>query len=255
MPISNKIYTVKKRSSGRRLTRDIEDMSEPFCGQFRRKKALVPLSEAFPKIAEEWCYKRNAGWGPEDISFGSNVKVWWICSTCKHEWKTTPASRTGAGSGCPSCPAVLASFISQNRPLMKPDIPVLNPDAKISRIWYEKDLHDFTTLSKSHPKITKQWHPTKNGEYKPKDFATASQTVAWWQCKENAEHVWQITIAARTSRGRGQCPFCVNQRVCKSNSLKSEYPAVAKQWHPSKNGSLTPTDVVGGSKKMVWWKC
>jgi hypothetical protein len=30
---------------------------------------------------------------------------------------------------------------------------------------------------------------------------------------------------------------------------------LAKQWHPTKNGKLTPSDVGAGSTKKVWWKC
>lgn len=28
-----------------------------------------------------------------------------------------------------------------------------------------------------------------------------------------------------------------------------------QQWHPSKNGPLTPQTVTYGSKRRVWWKC
>ena len=41
------------------------------------------------------------------------------------------------------------------------------------------------------------------------------------------------------------------------NTLASRYPELAKEWHPSKNGNLTPYDVSYGSGKRVWWlgKC
>ena len=38
-------------------------------------------------------------------------------------------------------------------------------------------------------------------------------------------------------------------------SLAETHPEVAKQWHPTKNGDLTPNDFTGGSQKKVWWKC
>ena len=37
-------------------------------------------------------------------------------------------------------------------------------------------------------------------------------------------------------------------------SLKDEYPELASEWHPTKNGSLTPEQVMAGSNKIVWWK-
>ena len=30
---------------------------------------------------------------------------------------------------------------------------------------------------------------------------------------------------------------------------------LAQQWHPTKNGNLTPNDVTPNSRKKVWWKC
>ena len=36
---------------------------------------------------------------------------------------------------------------------------------------------------------------------------------------------------------------------------KAVNPSLAKQWHPTKNGSLTPIEVTPGNGKKVWWKC
>ena len=33
------------------------------------------------------------------------------------------------------------------------------------------------------------------------------------------------------------------------------YPEVAKQWHPTKNGSLLPKEVYAGSNRKAWWMC
>ncbi|HKJ31910.1 MAG TPA: zinc-ribbon domain-containing protein [Balneolales bacterium] len=30
---------------------------------------------------------------------------------------------------------------------------------------------------------------------------------------------------------------------------------MAKEWHPTKNGNLTPKDVLPKSGKKVWWRC
>ncbi len=36
----------------------------------------------------------------------------------------------------------------------------------------------------------------------------------------------------------------------------AEYrPDLALQWHPTRNGQLTPMDVGTGTKRKVWWKC
>jgi len=43
--------------------------------------------------------------------------------------------------------------------------------------------------------------------------------------------------------------------IRRTESLQSEYPDLSKQWHPSKNGSLTPSDVAPHSGRRVWWTC
>lgn len=43
--------------------------------------------------------------------------------------------------------------------------------------------------------------------------------------------------------------------VRRSDSLQSEYPELAKQWHPSKNALLTASDVTPHSGQRVWWQC
>ena len=35
----------------------------------------------------------------------------------------------------------------------------------------------------------------------------------------------------------------------------SDYPELASEWYPTKNGGLIPEDVLHGSNKKVWWIC
>jgi len=75
----------------------------------------------------------------------------------------------------------------------------------------------------------------------------------WWQCAKSDEHVWQATILHRTY-GHG-CPYCANQKASKDNNLAARYPAVANQWHPTRNKPLLPTEITAGTGKSVWWRC
>ena len=47
----------------------------------------------------------------------------------------------------------------------------------------------------------------------------------------------------------------MSKETQKENSLASVNPELAKQWHPIKNGELSPLNISGGSAKKVWWKC
>ena len=37
--------------------------------------------------------------------------------------------------------------------------------------------------------------------------------------------------------------------------MATTHPQIAKEWHPTKNGTLTPNDVTYGYGKKVWWLC
>lgn len=39
------------------------------------------------------------------------------------------------------------------------------------------------------------------------------------------------------------------------NSLLDKFPEIATEWHPTRNGALTPDNVTAGSDKSVWWQC
>ena len=48
----------------------------------------------------------------------------------------------------------------------------------------------------------------------------------------------------------------VTKRMVKQRaSLAETMLEWAKQWHPTKNGDLTPNDVTSGGFKPVWWLC
>lgn len=62
-------------------------------------------------------------------------------------------------------------------------------------------------------------------------------------------------IAQRVQRGDG-CPYCANRKVLPGfNDLATAAPLVAKQWHETLNGALTPEMVTAGSHKKAWWQC
>ena len=60
------------------------------------------LAEVRPELVSEWSEK-NLPLTPDNITFGSNKKVWWK-GTCGHEWQTSVKARSN-GEKCPICPA------------------------------------------------------------------------------------------------------------------------------------------------------
>ncbi len=98
-----------------------------------------------------------------------------------------------------------------------------------------------------------QWHVTKNEWLTPKEISHFSKEKVWWRCEEG--HVWQATPANRVYKRTG-CPYCAGSKIWPGfNDLKSVCPKVAKEWHPTKNGTVTPEQVWPKSPLSVWWKC
>jgi hypothetical protein len=109
----------------------------------------------------------------------------------------------------------------------------------------------YRYLLRIYPTLAKEWHPTKNGSLTPKDIKVCSHKKVWWRCKKG--HEWEANLRNR-SNSNG-CPYCAGQAVCEDNCLHTVNPSLAKEWHPTKNGSLTPKNVMPGSGKKAWWIC
>ncbi len=168
----------------------------------------------------QWDPVQNGDLTPEKISYGSKQKVWWRCED-GHRWQASVTARTCNESGCPYCMG--------RRP-----IPGEND------------------LAHRHPELVAQWHPTKNGSLRPDQILPGSQQRAWWICEKG--HVWSATVKSRVS-GCG-CPVCANREAAAcENDLATTHPLLAAQWHPTRNGTLTPRDLVAGTHKKVWWLC
>ena len=82
----------------------------------------------------------------------------------------------------------------------------------------------------------------------------ASNRKVWWRCSRDKHHVYEATVCHRTIMHSG-CPFCAGQKLSVTNTLAAIAPALAREWHPTKNGTLTPETVYGGGVRRVWWKC
>ena len=110
------------------------------------------------------------------------------------------------------------------------------------------------SLKELFPEGAAQWHTTRNGDVTPADVVAGSGKKVWWKCPKGDDHEWQTNPSDRTWNESG-CLCCSGRQVSVTNSLATQFPDVAEEWHPTKNGDLTPVDVVAGSIKRFWWKC
>lgn len=247
------------------------------------------LKEKYPELAAQWHPEKNGDLTPEDVSAGSNRKVWWICEE-GHEWEATVASRV-YGNGCPFCSGRRAikeinDLATKNPELAAEWHPTMNGDLKPSDVkpnsgkivwWMCAYGHEWKAsvnsrsrgagcpycagkliipgtidLATVNPKLAAEWDYEKNGDLTPDMVTSSSNRKAYWKCENG--HEWQATIANR-NRGNN-CPYCSNKKPLPGyNDLATVNPKLANECHPTWNGNLKPTDVTSGSSKKIWWRC
>ena len=91
-------------------------------------------------------------------------------------------------------------------------------------------------------------------QLRPEDVSAGQGLPVWWRCPNGRDHEWQAQVRGRTILG-SRCPFCTGRRVAPSESVARTHPAVAVQWHATKNGTKQPTDFSYGSDSYAWWQC
>ncbi len=117
------------------------------------------------------------------------------------------------------------------------------------------------SLAAAHPELARQWHPTKNGDRRPKDFTTGSKARVWWLCLETCSscgsvHEWQAIISNRTKAGNPTgCPFCYGLSICRCSSLAATQPELMAQWDHAGNEGLDPSQIGVSSRRKVSWVC
>jgi len=179
-------------------------------------KGKKNLTELNPLVVKNWHPSKNGNLTPNLFSKNSRYLAWWRCSECGREWQ----QEISGYRGCIIC----------------------NRKHRLSE----------NCLAKKFPVIAKSWHPTKNGNLTPNDVFCTAQKV-WWKCNK-CGYEWKARIDNRI-HNRG-CPCCANKKVVVGkNDLATTHPELAREWHPTKNGNLTPKDVTYGYGKKVWWQC
>lgn len=193
----------------------------PVCAGKVVRRGFNDLKTLYPAIAAQWHGEKNGGLTPEEVTPGSNRKVWWLCEK-GHEWEAPVKDRTALGSGCPYCANKLI-------------LPGIND------------------LASRYPALAKQWDREKNGSLTPEQVAPGSNRKVWWICEEG--HGWQALIRSRTGQDSG-CPYCTGKKVLPGfNDLATVFPTIANQWHPTLNGGRKPTEVMPGCNEKIWWVC
>lgn len=189
----------------------------PYCSGNQVVPGKTDLLTTHPALAEEWSRTKNT-LSAEQVSAGSEKKVWWDCKN-GHTWEALVAHRV-RGYGCTICAGKII-------------------------------VPGFNDLESQLPWLMEIWSHADNAE-DPKAVSATSYKSFRWECPEG--HTFSSSVNA-LKRGRG-CAVCAGRQVVVGvNDLASSSPAIAESWHPTKNVPLTPLQVTNGSGRMAWWIC
>ena len=112
-----------------------------------------------------------------------------------------------------------------------------------------ESLADFCHREHREDLLT-EWDSERNLPLTPETVSRGSKRRVFWRCANG--HSWQAAVHTRSGSGTG-CPYCSGRLpVPGETDLATRYPDLAAEWHPTKNGDLTPSDVLPGSHRLVW---
>ncbi len=175
------------------------------------------ITTQYPFLSKEWDYDKNKDIKPDVFTPGSPTKVWWICSN-GHSYPASIAHRV-EGNGCPYCAG-------------------------------KKVYIGFNDLQSQHPELAKEWHPKNT--LKPTEITSGYSKKVWWICPEGHEY---YADPKHRVNGTG-CSVCSGKKIIAGiNDFATLRPELLKEWHPTKNLPLLPTQVSKSSGTNVWWLC
>lgn len=131
------------------------------------------MASNYPELLTEWDFSKNLGFGPDEVTPGSNKKVNWICKN-GHEWSTAIVKRT-RGSGCEKC------------------------------FWFEPGRNDLGTLGSQL--LKDEWDAVKNGK-EASEVTASSPTKYSWTCI-GCNKSFMASPINRHSNNTG-CPDCAS---------------------------------------------
>ncbi len=121
---------------------------------------------------------------------------------------------------------------------------------KNNRVPLKFDVYNSYTIQN-----IKLWCKINNKPYEliSDTYSGNNQKLKWVCLKDHCGEIFELSWGC-VLQGIG-CGVCNGRQVGLSNCLATKRPELAKEWHPTKNGGLTPFDVTYCSNKKVWWIC
>ena len=252
----------------------------PYCSGKKVLPGYNDLATINPDLAKEWHPYKNGDLLPSHVRPHMAKKVWWKCSK-EHEWQATVDSRS-SGSGCPFCnpqtsfaEQAILYYVKQAFPdTISRDthlgieldiyIPSMNSAVEYDGFFWHKSK-EKTLLDREKnalclsenirlirvrdvglPDLTDCLCITRHNK---KTDASLEQAI-----REVLHVLGEDWDVVNIERDRSSILSGFRSGNLK-NSLELICPDLVKEWHPAKNGELTPADIPYGSSYPAWWIC
>lgn len=251
----------------------------PYCSHQKLLTGYNDLATTHPYILKEWDYEKNSVL-PTQIGVGTHEKIWWKCPF-GHSYQTYPSNRCGKQhTGCPICYKENHTSFPEQAVLYY--IKKYYPDAINSdkeRIGMELDIY-IPQLDIAIEYDGKTWHNNNSYEIK-KNIVCKEKNLMLIRIREaglklyddcicivrednrSSEGLSNVIVELLKQLGNTTVDVDVDRDATtiyssyietrKSKNLASIFPDLAKEWHPTKNGSLTAEMVAPVANKKVWW--
>ncbi len=257
----------------------------PYCSDPPKRilAGFNDLATKYPVIASEWDPQKNK-LKPTEVGSGySQEKIWWICPF-GHSYSATVYSRTGKQhNGCPICSKEKHSSFSEQAVYYY--IRKYYPDAVNSdreTVGMELDIY-IPSVRTAIEYDGNKWHLNSTTEEKKNEICKTKGIILirireeglslYDNCicivrygrkkvNELSNAIRQVLLKIDSTREydidaeRDAIDIYTQYIVTrKEQSLQNRFPDIAKEWHPTLNGTLTPEMVSPGAEKKVWWLC
>ena len=274
------------------------------------------LATTHPQLAKEWHPTKNLPLTPEQVSYGTAKKIWWVCLE-GHEYLATINHRTCGRTNCPICnsgrqtsfaeqaiffyikkafPDAINRYTDIFTKGMELDIYIPSIRMGIEydgMAWhkadkFEREIKKYNICHDHDIKLIriKEGRKGFSGFEKYRNtadyivgigedmFAPGNLNFAIWQlqnyiafcqnCKTNGPLLLTsvstnmdipIVFPIDIDIKRDELEIRKYMTKIKGKSLGDLYPKLVKEWHPTKNGEITPYKIKSHSNFKAWWIC
>lgn len=257
----------------------------PYCSGRLAITGINDLQTLRPDLMQEWNWDKNNKLGiyPNEVSVCSHKKAWWTCRFCGSSIFSSIKERTESNS-CTYCVKEKRASMSEiklyyylkkyfpdaihtysDKYNMLSEIDVYIPSIKCGFEFdgeryhqdIERDRHKDNICDALHINLVRIREPGC-----PK-YDSSCKFIYLESISEEAisNAIMHILLELGVEHPAVNLKddiaeinnLIITQR--KDNSLQIKFPDIAAEWHPTKNGNLTPDKVACNSSKKAWWLC